>query len=129
MRGLLGEGLGRNCELTTSNGRALKAPASFADLYHVFGESWRVDGRDPALCEDKPTPMQSPVLPFYASDLDPALFEKGRAACVAKGVAGEALLDACTLDVTVLDDRSAANVFSFVRPPRVVIRPIAQELR
>jgi hypothetical protein len=128
-RGLLGAGQGMPDQLVTQNGRRLAEPVSFADLYHVYGDGWRLTSSDPALCEDKLPPAQSPIAPFYAQDLAPALFDRARAACVTKGVVGEALLDSCALDVTVIGTEKAADVFVGVRPPRLVLRPTLLEPR
>ena len=116
-RGLLGGDQGRPDQLVTQNGRRLSEPVSFPDLYHVFGDGWRLaDGPTWPSVRTSCRRAQSPTAPFYAQDLAPALFDRARAACVAKGVVGEALIDFCALDAGLIGTEKAADVF--VRSPR-----------
>jgi VWD domain-containing protein len=125
--GLLGNANGNMGEddLATRNRVVLPQPLSFADLYHPYADSWRVASRESLLsnlCGEKDIERGTPATTFYARDLDPKDHERARAACTGAGVTDETLLDACTLDVTVLGTRDAARVFARTRPPRAELR-------
>src|SRR5262249_42161988 len=123
-RGLLGNGNAKtDDDILTLDGKVLAQPVSFADLYHVYGESMRVDPRDSLFGEEKGPDFAAPARPFYASDLDAAHYEKARAACVAAGIKVDALLDACTLDVAVIGSPQAAESFVGAPAPAVVMQP------
>ena len=62
----------------------------------------------------------NPQKPFYARDLPPELYNHARAVCTTAGVKEGALLDACTLDVAVLGDDKAAQVFLSLPQPVAV---------
>ncbi len=55
--------------------------------------------------------------------LDPDLFRRARAICAQAGVTEQSLLDACTLDVTVIGTETAAEVFAGAPPPIAVVEP------
>jgi hypothetical protein len=124
--GLLGNANGPMGEddLATRNRTVLKQPVTFEELYHPYANSWRLTPPDSmlsALCGDK-IERGVPERTFYASDLNPRDYERGRAACAEAGVRDETLLDACILDVAVLGTRDAARVFARTRPPRTELR-------
>jgi len=52
-----------------------------------------------------------PSKPFYATNLDPKIYKRTRAVCVAAGVKAKALLEACALDVAVIGNDAAAKVY------------------
>jgi len=127
VHGLLGDASGSTADdIATRNGTVLTQPVSFADLYHRYADSWRVAAADSLVCADPKVEPGVPVVPFYANDLDPLEYARVRAICAAAGVKEQTLLDACTLDVTVLADETAARVFA--RPPNhiSVMRPVAR---
>ncbi|HEX3577320.1 MAG TPA: VWD domain-containing protein [Thermoanaerobaculia bacterium] len=126
--GLLGNANGNMGEddLATRNRVVLAQPLQFADLYHPYADSWRVAPRESLLsnlCGDRDIERSVPTTTFYARDLDPRLYERSRAVCTEAGVRDETLLDACTIDVTVIGSRDAARVFARTRPPRAELRP------
>ncbi len=128
--GLLGNANGDQAEddLATRSRVVLKQPITFEDLYHPYANSWRIAPNDSLLsklCGDKDTGRAIPATTFYAKDLDPNVRERARAICTEAGVRNESLLDACTIDVTVLGTRDAATVFARAHPPRAEIRPEA----
>jgi hypothetical protein len=113
VRGLIANANGNVNEIETRDGIALAKPFSFADLYRRYADSWRVPSNESLLrvCGDREIESGIPTKTFYANDLDPKLYERARAVCIAAGVKGEPLLDACTLDVTVIGSDTAAQVF------------------
>ena len=91
-----------------SDGTVLKEPVTFEDLYHRYGESWRVPPRASLLCKDRRIEVGVPRKPFYASDLSEAQQGRARAICTNAGVQQPAALADCILDVTVLGTPRAA---------------------
>jgi MYXO-CTERM domain-containing protein len=123
-RGLLGNGNGKpDDDLIGREGKALALPLTFADLYGVYGEGVRVNPRDSLFGDEKGAVFTPPAKPFYAADLDGALYQKARATCTAAGIKHEALLDACTLDVAVLGSDAATKSFAGAPPPAKVMQP------
>jgi hypothetical protein len=125
--GLLGNANGNMGEddLATRSRMVLSQPVSFSDLYHPYANSWRIPPGESLLsklCGERGTERGIPDRPFYASDLNPRDFERGRAVCTEAGVRDASLLDACILDVTVLGARDAAIVFARAHPPRAELR-------
>jgi hypothetical protein len=121
VRGLLANPNGNVNELETRDGAVLTGvpslPAgsfsfSFEDFYHRYADSWRVPENESLLsvCCDGNVEPGIPERPFYAKDLEPSVYERARAVCMAEGVKAGPLLDACTLDVAVLGN-DAAKVF------------------
>jgi hypothetical protein len=92
---------------------------TFSELYGKYGESWRVPSKQSLLCGEK-TIEGNPAKPEYP-DGSPQ-FKLGRDICKAAGV-NERLVESCTLDVTVLADSGAAEVFRHARPPVEELRP------
>jgi hypothetical protein len=128
VHGLLGNANGNTGEddLAARDKTVLPQPVSFADLYQRYGDSWRVPPAEslPAqLCGDRRIESGNPGRPFYAGDLTPKIREQARGVCVAAGVKEQTLLEACTLDIAVLGNRTAAKVFARSKPPRAVLRP------
>jgi hypothetical protein len=111
--GLLANADGNVNKIAARDGTVLTNPFSFDDLYHRFGDSWRVPSDDPLLsaCGQRSVESGTPRTTFYAKDLDRTVSERTRAVCTAAGVKGGPLLDACTLDVAVIGNDAAALVF------------------
>ena len=111
--------------LETRKGEVLTSPFSFKDVYHVFGESWRVSPKESLLsvCGDGGVKEGIPDSLFYADDLNDELYKRARAICAEAGVTEQTLLEACALDVTVIGDVTAARVFAGAPPPVAVMRP------
>jgi hypothetical protein len=101
VRGLIANANGNVNEIETRDGIVLANPFSFADLYHRYADSWRVPSNESLLrvCGDREIENGITTKTFYANDLDPTLYERARAVCIAAGVKVGPLLDACTLDV------------------------------
>jgi hypothetical protein len=121
-RGLLG-GARNGRALMTSTGTILKQPVSFDNLYHSYAESWRVPREQSLFTEETTIKFGIPTKPFYASDLNRKEAAHALAACKAAGVKNLALLDACTVDTTVLNNGTAVQVFVHLSPPLHVIKP------
>jgi hypothetical protein len=113
VRGIIANANGNVNEIETREGTVLTNPFSFADLYHRYAESWRVPSNESLLrvCGDREIENGIPTKTFYANDLDPNLYERARGVCITAGVKVGPLLDACTLDVTVIGGDTAAQVF------------------
>jgi von Willebrand factor type D domain len=124
--GLLGNSSGGAALIATRDGTVLR-DVSFSDFYHQYADSWRVQTNETLLCTDPNVVRGIPEKSFYASDLDPAAFQRARATCTAAGITNEALLDDCTLDTAVLggETETAARVFVRARPPLHVIKPVS----
>lgn len=122
VHGILTNVAGHVDEVAARTGQTLRAPFAFADLYHRYADSWRVAPRESLLsaCSERPAETGIPSRPFYAKDLDPQTYRRTRAVCVDAGVKSKALLDACTLDVAVIGQDSAAKVFVGARAPAKV---------
>jgi hypothetical protein len=122
VHGILANANGRVNEVEARTGKVLTAPFAMEDLYHEYADSWRVPQAESLLsaCSDREIERGIPTKPFYANNLDPQVYKRARGACTAAGVKVKALLDACTLDVAVIGDASAAKVFVGVRAPIAV---------
>lgn len=109
-------------KIAARDGAVLTNPFNFQELYQRYGESWRVAPEESLLsvCGDRNVQRGNPGRPFFAGDLDRNVRERARAVCVAAGVKGDALLDACTLDVAVIGNDAAAKVFVNARTPVAV---------
>jgi len=123
VRGLLGNPKGNAHELTTAEGRVLREPVAFNDLYKVYGDSWRVKAGDSLFAEATTIQAGNPEKPFFPEHLDPQVAARARATCAAAGVTGGDYLDACILDNAVLGHEAAAKVFVHAVPPKHVIKP------
>ena len=120
-------------DLASRGGAVVPKPVVFSDLYHPYGDSWRLAPAQslPAqLCGDRAVERGNPQKLFYARDLDPKVARRTRDVCLAAGVKDAALLEACTLDAAVLGGRdggkAAAAAFARQHPPRAVLRPLAR---
>ncbi len=120
--GLLANAEGNVNKIAARDGTVLTNPFNFQDLYQNYGESWRVAQGDSLLsvCGDRGVQRGNPGRPFFAKDLPLDVYNRTRAVCVAAGVKGEALLDACTLDVAVIGNDDAAKVFVSLPQPVAV---------
>jgi hypothetical protein len=99
------------------------SPFAFDDLYHRFGDSWRVSPRESVLSDcGEPGERGIPDRPFYSKDLEPQLARHARAVCMERGVKDRNLLEACTLDVAVIGKDDAADVFVNLRKPIAIGR-------
>jgi hypothetical protein len=128
VHGLLGNVNGNTepNELATRTGVVLHQPVAFMELYNHYGNSWRVPPEESLLtqlCGDRDVERGNPAKAFYANDLTPQQQKRARELCTAAGVKEGALLEACMLDVTVLENKTAADAFTHVTPPRAVVRP------
>ncbi|MFG1603182.1 VWD domain-containing protein [Actinoplanes sp. NPDC049265] len=118
VRGLLGNPDNNIKLLEARDGTIFPVPLTFDDLYHKYGDSWRVkpDGSLLSPCGGK-AEESNPDKPFFARDLDPKLRERAAAVCRQKEIAA-GWLEACTLDVAVLGKEAAA--FYVGKPPPVL---------
>lgn len=125
--GLLGSGERDVQALVGRDGARLANPIRFDDLYHRYGESWRVQGNDEALLAPCGPPVANagpPKQPFYAEHLEGKDRERGQAACTAAGVKRDSrYFNDCVLDVVVLNTEAAARVFANLPEPAAVVRP------
>jgi hypothetical protein len=124
--GLLANADGDVNKIATRDGAVLTNPFAFEELYHRYAASWRVGPRESLLsvCGEE-AESGIPRTTFYAKDLDPKIAQRTRAVCEAAGVKGAVLLDACTLDVAVIGDDAAAQVFVHAVQPVAVGNVVA----
>jgi hypothetical protein len=129
VRGLLANADGNVNKIATRDGTVLTNPFSFEDLYHPYADSWRVASNESLLsvCGDRNVERGIPRRPFYANDLDSRVQERTRAVCTAAGVKTGPLLDACTLDVAVIGDDKAAQIFVNAPEPVAVGKPVVSK--
>jgi hypothetical protein len=120
--GLLANAGGNVNQIAARDGGVLTAPFAFQELYQRYGQSWRVAPEESLLsaCGERSVETGNPERTFYAGDLDKQVYERTRGVCTAAGVKGDALLDACTLDVAVIGNDAAATVFVNARQPVAV---------
>ncbi len=109
-------------QIETRDHLVLNTPFQFEELYHRYADSWRVRTEESMLnvCGDREVERGIPTAPFYARDLAPAVRQKARGVCTAAGVKPGPLLEACTLDVAVIGNDAAAQVFVNANPPVAV---------
>jgi hypothetical protein len=121
VRGLLANTSQGNNTITTANGNVLTSPFSHEALYGQFAEGWRVPAKESMLSAcGRDVERGVPKQPFFAENLDPQLAARSRAVCVKAGVQEGPLLDACTLDVTVIGSDIPAKVFATTPNPVLV---------
>ncbi|MGB8032888.1 MAG: hypothetical protein WCF03_03590, partial [Nitrososphaeraceae archaeon] len=113
VKGLIANANGNVNQIAARDGTVLTNPFNFEQLYHHFADSWRVSPKESLLhtCGDQDLKIGIPRKPFYARDLDLKVYEGALAVSKAAGVEEGALLDAATLDVAVIGDDRAAQVF------------------
>lgn len=124
VRGLLANANGNVNQLAMSDGTVLSSPLSFQDLYHRYGDSWRVAPADSMLSNcGQEIQRGIPAKSFFASDLPQTIRDRARGICTQAGVKIPALLDACTLDIAVLGSEKAAAVYVGLPAPTGVGKP------
>jgi hypothetical protein len=123
-KGLLGNPTGNAHELFAANGTLLSEPVSFADLYQMYGDSWRVPAGKSLFAAASTIKPANPSKPFFATDLSPAQSAHALQVCKAAGITNQDLLDSCALDTAVLNNDNAVKVFTLIRAPIHVIRPV-----
>jgi hypothetical protein len=111
--GLLANVNGNVNQIATRDGAVLTNPFPSSDLYGRYADSWRVPANESLLnaCSAREIERGIPSRVFYANDLPRDTYDRTRAVCTTAGVRNPALLDACTLDVAVIGDNTAAQVF------------------
>ena len=121
VRGLLANANGDVNQLATREGRTLRNPFSFEELYHPYADSWRVRPRDSLVtaCGER-VRSGAPNKPFFAKDLKPDVERRAQAICTKAGAKKGPLLDACIIDVTVIGTAEAAKVLAGTNEPVAV---------
>ncbi len=111
-------------DLATRQGLILNEPLNFDQFYHLYANSWRLTPRESLvsqLCGGRDTMDGFPRAPFYAENLNPEDYRRGRTLCTEAGVRDATLLDACTLDAVVLGE-GAVRAYVRAQPPRAEVR-------
>lgn len=126
VRGLLGNANGNMGpdDLATRQGLVLSQPLGFEQFYHLYANSWRVaphESLPSQMCGGRDIMDGFPRTPFYAENLNPEDYRRGRTMCAEAGVRDATLLDACTLDAVVLGER-AVRAYVRATPPRAEVR-------
>lgn len=110
--GIVGTANGNRADdLISRDGNVLAQPVPFADMYNVFGKSWRIDAKQSTFDYQQGQNTESftdvafPGVPVTINDLTLAERDAGMAACKAAGVAVEAL-DACILDAALMGNHA-----------------------
>jgi hypothetical protein len=124
VRGLIANANGNVNQIEARDGTVLTNPFPFEDLYHNYADSWRVASGESLLsCCGGEIERGIPTKPFYANDLPKFLRECALADSRVAGVKPGPLLDAATLDVVVIGDDKAAQVFVNAPQPVAVGKP------
>ena len=107
--------------IATREGKVLKNPFSFEELYHPYADSWRVNPSYSMLnvCGERVKPG-APDKPFFAKDLAPEVAKRAHAICAKTGVKEGPLLDACMIDVAVIGRATAAKIHAKTPAPIAV---------
>ncbi len=111
-------------DLATRQGIVLNQPLNFDQFYHLYANSWRLTPRESLvsqMCGGRDVMDGFPRAPFYAENLNPEDYRRGRTICTEAGVRDATLLDACTLDAAVLGER-AGRAYVGAQPPRAEVR-------
>jgi len=129
--GLLANPNGNVNALEVRDGTVLAMPVSFEDLYGRYGDSWRVPSNESLLlaCGGKKVERSNPKKAFYAVNLDSKKYKRARAICTQAGVKEGPLLEACMLDVTVLNNKAAAKVFARSLAPVLAVMSPPKHIR
>lgn len=122
-------------DLTTRGGLRLPLHLSFSDLYHRFGDGWRITDEtslfdyEPGLHTSDYTDLSAPEQLIGTEDLDPVTLGWAREACVAAGITTPILLDNCSLDVAMMGDAQLVDSYSGEAEPlaRARIEPDSEE--
>lgn len=109
-------------EIEARDGKVLKAPFPFSDLYHHYANSWAVPRGQSLLdaCGERRSETGLPAKAFFAKDLPRNEYKAARHVCEQAGIKIKSLLDACTLDVAVIGGESAAKVYVGALAPAAV---------
>jgi hypothetical protein len=107
--------------LATREGKVLKNPFSFEELYHPYADSWRVNPSDSMLnvCGERGK-ADIPNKPFLPGDLSADLARKTYAICAKAGVKKGPLFDACIIDVAMIGSAEAALIHAKTATPAAV---------
>jgi hypothetical protein len=121
--GLLGNANAATADdIAIQGGAVLTQPVSFTDLYGRYADSWRVKPNASLLCKGQKIETGKPGAPLYAGNLTQSQYNSALGVCTTAGVKDPTLLEACILDVTVIGNNNAANVFAGLTPPVSVMR-------
>ncbi|MDG5767104.1 SusE domain-containing protein [Balneolales bacterium ANBcel1] len=104
MEGLLGRNDGRSNVFTARDGREFIRPFSYAELYHEFGDSWRITQSESLFGTET---FKVPGVPGWlvtTSDLDEDAREHARQVCEDRGISNPAILDNCIFDLVMSED-------------------------
>jgi hypothetical protein len=128
-KGLLGNANDNVNQLAARDGTVLKNPFSFKDLYHRYGESWRVSPKESLLSVFGHENVETahPKKAFYAHHLDAKVLKRAHAISKAAGVKHDAHHDAATLDIAVLGTDKAAHAFVGMHPPVAVGKIVGEK--
>ena len=109
VHGLLANASNHNpLSIESRGGSILTAPYNFSQFYDNYGKSWRVPASQSLLapCGGKAA-FSNPKTIFYANNLDPNIAQAARAFCTQAGIKAPVLLDGCTVDMAVLNNKAA----------------------
>ncbi len=119
-RGLLTNAQGDPNLIAARNGTTLRNPFPFADLYKVYGDSWRVQPAESLLGVCGRTRSGIPSKPFSVRDLPPEAAKRASIICDRAGAREGALHDACMIDVAFTGKPGAAAIYNKTPIPAAV---------
>ena len=116
MEGLLGNLDDRDRNVFTArDGRMFLRPLSYDELYHEFGDSWRITQNESLFGTETFKVPGIPAQRVTTSDLDEASKDEARKVCEDRGITNPAILDNCIFDLVLSgDERFADDAASLV---------------
>lgn len=118
--GLLANARNNPSLIAARGGATLAAPFAFADLYGKYADSWRpAPGQSLLQVCGRAQEAGAPRATLTTRDLPPERARQAQTICRAAGVGDPALMEACIIDVVVLERKDAAKVFAGQRKPLV----------
>ncbi|GAA5435558.1 VWD domain-containing protein [Deinococcus aquaticus] len=113
-------------DLTARGGAALSSPVTTADLYGVFGQSWRVPNPAESLfvydTGERFGGFDDPAFPSAPAVVPAGAAAGAEATCRAAGVTDPLLLDRCVTDVALTDNPRFAASSAETQPARDQVR-------
>ena len=122
VKGLLANANDNINQIAASDGTVLTAAFPFADFYHHYADSWRVSPRVSLLSAcGAPTESGAPSVPALLRQRSRQAGCRALAGCLRNRRRQSAgILEACTVDVTMIGNAEAAKVFLGMPAPAAV---------
>lgn len=102
-------------DIRTREGTTLERPVSFQDLYHTFGDSWRITATESLFDYEPGTSTETYTLPSFprhrisVADFGQADVDAARQVCEDAGIQNPILLQDCMLDILATGEHDFAE--------------------